>query len=91
MRQHNYNVTLERLIANKCEEEPIDIFLTDLRRLSHASNITEEIVIKRAFVTALPLDVSKELRNLHQYNNNKRSVLIQLITYNNIQYLHDNH
>jgi len=42
--------------------EPVDVFLADLVRLAHLAELTDENLIKRAFVVGLPGQVSRTLR-----------------------------
>lgn len=42
--------------------EPVDVFLTDLRRLAKLASVTDEEVIRGAFVVGLPREVSMQLR-----------------------------
>lgn len=42
--------------------EPADVFLANLRRLANLANVTDEEVIRGAFVVGLPPDVSQQLR-----------------------------
>lgn len=43
-------------------EEPVDVYVTDLRKLARLSGIAGEEVIRCAFVVGLPSSVSRELR-----------------------------
>ena len=42
--------------------EPVDVFLANLVRLEHLSELTDENLIKRAFVVGLPGQVSRTLQ-----------------------------
>lgn len=44
--------------------ESVDVFVTELRRLTRLAGLDSEIAVKRAFVTGLPAIVSRELRAL---------------------------
>ena len=44
------------------EMSQVDVFMTDLRRLARAADITSEKLLLRAFVVGLPRVVSRELR-----------------------------
>ena len=48
----------------KWEGEPIDVYITTLRKLAKAAKLEGEMIIKRAFIVGLPSSVSKELRSM---------------------------
>ena len=54
----------EQLTRRKWCDEPVDFFLSDLRRLAKVAGIENEELIRRAFVVGLPPGVSRELRAL---------------------------
>ena len=43
-------------------DEPVDVFMTDLRRLAQTADITDDKLLLRAFVVGLPRVMSRELR-----------------------------
>jgi hypothetical protein len=55
----------QKLTKKKWQGESIDVFATDLNRLARSAGITEEVILKRAFVTGLPLEIGKDLRALN--------------------------
>ena len=44
------------------QDEPVDVFMSELRRLARTADITSDRVLLRAFVVGLPSTVSRELR-----------------------------
>ncbi len=54
----------EQFIRRKWCDEPVDVFLSDLRRLAKCAGIENEELLRRAFVVGLPPGVSRELRAL---------------------------
>ena len=54
----------EQLTRRKWCDEPVDVFLSDLRRLAKCAGIENEELMRRAFVVGLPPGVSRELRAL---------------------------
>jgi hypothetical protein len=57
--------------------EPADIFLSDLRRLAKLACVTDEEVIRGAFITGLPSDVSRQLRPSQKTATCKMSALCE--------------
>ena len=45
-------------------DEPVDVYLTDLRRLARLAGVTSDTLLLRAFVVGLPAAVTRELRAL---------------------------
>lgn len=52
----------EQLTRRKWRDEPVDVFLSDLRRLAKVAGVENDDLIRRAFVVGLPSGVSRELR-----------------------------
>lgn len=52
----------EKLISKRLQGEQMDIYLTDIKKLTKAAGIIDENLIKRTFVVGLPVRISKELR-----------------------------
>jgi len=48
--------------AREWSNEPVDVFLADLVRLANLADLSDENLIKRAFVVGLPGQVSRTLR-----------------------------
>jgi hypothetical protein len=47
-----------------CRGEPVDLFLTDLRKLARLAGISSDAIIMRAFVVGLPTSVSGQIRRM---------------------------
>src|SRR5678816_2147426 len=61
-------IAYEKLITKRWEGEQIDLYLTEIKKLTRAAGINDENFIKKAFIVGLPMSISKELRivkNLH--------------------------
>ena len=58
----NPYVAYEQFVRRVWREEPVDVYLTDLRRLARLADVATDEVIKKAFVVGLPTQVSRELR-----------------------------
>ena len=54
----------EEMCQRVWRDEPVDVYLTDLRRLARLAGITSDTLLLRAFVVGLPSSVSRELRAL---------------------------
>ena len=54
----------EEMCRRVWRDEPVDGYLTDLRRLARLAGVTSELLLLRAFVVGLPQTVSRELRAL---------------------------
>ena len=54
----------EEMCRRVWRDEPVDVYLTDLRRLALLAGVTSELLLLRAFVVGLPSAVSRELRAL---------------------------
>ena len=54
----------EEMCRRVWRDEPVDVYLTDLRRLARLAGVTSELLLLRAFVVGLPSAVSRELRAL---------------------------
>lgn len=54
----------EQLCRRVWRDEPVDVYMTDLRRLARLAGITSDVMLLRAFVVGLPPTVSRELRAL---------------------------
>ena len=54
----------EELCRRVWRDEPVDVYLTDLRRLARLAGVTSELLLLRAFIVGLPSVVSRELRAL---------------------------
>ena len=52
----------EQFVRRVWRDEPVDVYLTDLRRLARMADVASEGLIKKAFVVGLPSAVSRELR-----------------------------
>ena len=52
----------EQFIRRVWRDEPVDTYLTDLRRLARLADVASDGLIKKAFVVGLPRAVSRELR-----------------------------
>jgi hypothetical protein len=60
-----------------CPGEPVDVFLSDLRRLARLAGVESEELIRCAFVCGLPSDVSSTLRAGVQINATDLSAIAQ--------------
>ena len=58
----NPYVAYEQFIRRVWRDEPVDVYLTDLRRLARLADIEGDKLMKKAFVVGLPANVSRELR-----------------------------
>ena len=54
----------EEMCRRVWRDEPVDGYLTDLRRLARLAGVTSELLLLRAFVVGLPQTVLRELRAL---------------------------
>ena len=54
----------EEMCRRVWQDEPVDVYLTDLRRLARLAGVTSDLLLLRAFVVGLPPIVSRELRAL---------------------------
>lgn len=52
----------EQLTRRVWRDEPVDVYLTDLRRLAKLAGVETNVLLMRAFVVGLPSQVSRELR-----------------------------
>lgn len=52
----------EQFVRRAWRNEPVDVFMTDLRKLARVAGVTSNKLLLRAFVTGLPPNVSRELR-----------------------------
>lgn len=59
----------KKLCDKKWMGEPIDVFVSDLRRLARCAGINGETIIKRAFVNGLPENFSREIRGMGNSEN----------------------
>jgi hypothetical protein len=55
-------VAYEQFVRRVWRDEPVDVYMTDLRRLARVGGVTSDALLKRAFVVGLPGPVSRELR-----------------------------
>ena len=56
--------TYEEMCKRVWRDEPVDVYLTDLRRLTRLAGVTSDILLLRAFVVGLRSVVLRELRAL---------------------------
>jgi hypothetical protein len=54
----------ELLMRRSWSGEPVDVYLSDLRRLAKLAGVESEALLRRAFIVGLPPVVSRELRAL---------------------------
>lgn len=52
----------ELLAKRSWNGEPVDVYLSDLRRLAKLADVESEALLRRAFIVGLPCTVSRELR-----------------------------
>jgi hypothetical protein len=57
--------------------EPVDVYLSELRKLAKLANIDSEEVLRCAFVVGLPVDVSSQLRASSQILKSGLSTIVQ--------------
>lgn len=60
-----------------CPGEPVDVFLSDLRRLARLADVESDKLIRCAFVCGLPSDVSSTLRAGVQIHATELSAIVQ--------------
>ena len=58
----NPYVAYEQFMRRIWRDEPVDVYVTDLRRLARLADVESEKLIQKAFVVGLPAVVSRELR-----------------------------
>lgn len=58
----NSFLAYEQLTRRVWQDEPVDVYLTDLRRLARLAGVETDTLLMRAFVVGLPSQVSRELR-----------------------------
>ena len=64
----NPYVAYEQFIRRVWSSEPVDVYLTDLRRLARLADVSCDKLIRKAFVVGLPASVSRELRASSRIN-----------------------
>ena len=52
----------EQFTHRRWKEEPVDVYLSDLRRLAKLAGIESDSLLRRAFVVGLPASVSREIK-----------------------------
>ena len=58
------------------EGEPVDVFLSDIRRLADLAGIVSEQMVRCAFICGLPRDVSNQLRAAERINQEGLDVVV---------------
>lgn len=66
----------EQLIRRTWKDEPVDVYLSDLRRLAKLAGIESQVLLRRAFIVGLPSVVSRELRALSSVDSTNLSALV---------------
>ena len=67
----------EQLVRRVWREEPVDVYLSDLRRLAKVAGVESDEPLKRAFVVGLPPVVSRELRALAKVDSLSLPVIVK--------------
>ena len=52
----------EMLIAKKWTGEPVNVYMSEVRKLAKSAGIEGDTLLLRVFVSGMPADISKELR-----------------------------
>lgn len=52
----------EEFVRRTWRDEPVDVYMTDLRRLARLAGVTSDALLMKAFIVGLPSVVSRELR-----------------------------
>ena len=55
-------MAFRKMSEKKWLGEPIDVFVTEVKRLARCANVYGEVLVKRVVVNGLPESVAKELR-----------------------------
>ena len=58
----NAFLAYEQLVSRKWNNEPVDVYLSDLRRLAKLAQVESDSLLRRAFVVGLPAVISRDLR-----------------------------
>ena len=67
----------ERFISRKWNNEPVDVYLSDLRRLARLAKVENDSLLRKAFVVGLPAVVSRDLRALAKVDAMSLSSLVE--------------
>ena len=67
----------EQLTRRCWKDEPVDVYLSDLRRLAKLAGVESDCLLRRAFVVGLPAVVSRELRALAKVDNLSLSSVVE--------------
>ena len=57
--------------------EPVDVYLSELRKLAKLADIESDNLIRSAFIVGLPVDVSSQLRSHADINKSDLSALVE--------------
>lgn len=67
----------EQLTRRRWREEPVDVYLSDLRRLAKLAEVESDSLLRRAFVVGLPVSVSRELKALAKVDEMPLSSIVE--------------
>ena len=67
----------EQLMSRKWNNEPVDVYLSELRRLAKLAQVESDSLLRRAFVVGLPAVVSRDLKALAKVDGMSLSSLVE--------------
>jgi len=67
----------ELLAKRSWSGEPVDVYLSDLRRLAKLAGVESEALLRRAFIVGLPSVVSRELRALAKIDQMSLATIVE--------------
>ncbi len=66
----------EQLTRSVWRDGPVDVYLSELRRLAKIAGVESDALLKRAFVVGLPASVSRELRAMPNVDGQSLSEIV---------------